>query len=130
MNSVFARSGAAAPLNPGRGAFVSVGSQRELRDQQQAAGDVLERPIHAAGIVFENSIAEHALQQAQRDGYVVAALDTHERENAAANAAHVSIADGHRGRADALNECDQICGLRENLSCDGLCPVAIASPSP
>jgi len=44
------------------GAAVRVGGERELRHQQQAAGDVLHAQVHLAGVIREDPVGEQLAQ--------------------------------------------------------------------
>ncbi len=51
--------------------------------------------VHAPGLVFEDPVAEHALQQTLGVRRLVVALHADEREDAAADAADDALLDGH-----------------------------------
>ena len=110
-------------------ALVGVGGQRELRHQQQAAADIGERQIHAPGLVFEDPVAEHALEQAF--GAAPAASSRWTPMSARMPRPMLPTmrcVDGDLRLADPLNQCYQLkCSLTRAAR---LCPVAIARPSP
>ena len=101
------RSGAEA----GAGALARISGQCELRHEQQPASHPYERAVHAALVVGEHPIAEHAFQQARRRGRAVGRLDADEREQAVFDATGNPLPDRHLREVDALNEGDHLCPI-------------------
>ena len=93
-------------LKPGRIPAVVSAARGELRHEQQPAAVARQAEIHAAGVVGEYSVAEHALEEALGFGIRIGGSHADERGDAALNAAEDALPDTHLGVQHALNERD------------------------
>jgi hypothetical protein len=78
-----------------------------LRHGKELAAHVLEREVHFALRVGEDAVGEHALGEALRFGFAVAALDADQREDALADDGDLGAVDAYRGAGNPLDQGDQ-----------------------
>jgi len=85
-------------------AALGIGGERELRDREQAAGNVPERQVHLAVRIGKDAVAGHALGEALGFAFAIAALHADEREHAGADRRYGLAAGDHARLGNALDQ--------------------------
>src|SRR5690554_663294 len=86
--------------------FARIGSQSELRYQQQPTLDVLKRLIHASRGIRKNPVGQQTLKHAFGIVVSIPALDSDQREHAGADGGDPFALDRDGSPRDALDQCN------------------------
>src|SRR4051812_29199546 len=109
------------PAEARSGAFLSLGGQGELRNQQQLALDVAQREIHLPLLVAEDPVGQDPLQEPVRGSHGIAALHTNKGKDAAPDGTDGLGIDGHRSTVYPLNERNHGTTIAMSFALCGIC---------
>ena len=106
--------------------------QRELRDHQQRAADVVERAVHLPGVVVEDAQADDLAAEEIGLGRRVARRDAEQHAETVADGADHLAVDRHPGFAHPLHHRPHARGLKHDhqQGASGcICGARVAPPS-
>lgn len=88
--------------------LAGVGSQGELRHQQQATADVRQRAIHPVVLILKHPITEKPLDKPLGVAFDVVSFNANQGQQTVTDLADHLIVDDHPRFGDPLNESDQV----------------------
>lgn len=101
---VFGFGGRGCVVEAGAVAFLGVGKERELADDEETALGVEKAAVHGAGVIGKDAEVDDFLREFRAVAFGIVFLDSEEDEEAVADGGNLSVVNGDGGVGDSLKK--------------------------